>query len=280
MILVTGKGKSGSWAIRGCQLGAAIGATVIPNASESDIRRSDLVVLVKRPTDEILAYCRKHSRPIVWDVVDAWPQPHGNDWDRDICMDWLRSQVFAIKPRAIVAATQKMADDCSHFGVPVLWLPHHHRPGIERNPIRERIEVVGYEGGEAYIHKWKRYISVACDNIGARFVVNPQRLADVDVVLALRDARGYAPRNWKSGCKSENAKGSGTPIIACREAGYLELSCGAEYWADSSSELSTALAWLSSHEARLEVSCRLFASRISVDAAARRMNEWMSKIQR
>lgn len=143
-----------------------------------------------------------------------------------------------------------MAEDCEGFGIPVLWLPHHHRPGIARNPIREEIRKVGYEGSPQYINQWRPHIEAECQRIGAEFVVNPPRLADVDVVLALRDAKGYAPRFWKSNVKLANAHGSGTPFIGCRESGYIETASGAEYWADNPVELRVAMDWLKSQSAR------------------------------
>jgi len=273
-ILITGRGTSGSWKIRGEQLGQAMGVEVCANASRID---ADLVVLVKRPTTEILRAAR--GVPLVWDIVDAWPQPAGNDWGRGDCRRWLADQVRVIKPAAIVAATQKMAEDCECFGVPVLWLPHHHRPGIARNPIRERIEVVGYEGSEQYIAPHREAIEAQCKRIGARFSVNPPSLAGLDVVLALRGSRGYAARSWKSGVKLANAHGSGTPFIGCREAGYTETASGAEYWADTPAELGVALDWLRDQSAREQVADRFLQAARPVDRIAEQYREWLCALR-
>jgi len=231
-ILVTGSGTSGSWVIRGEQLGAAIGAVVLPKASAA--AGYHLVVAVKRPP-------LVRNIPMVYDVVDAWPQPVGNSWAKPECMAWLRQRIQELRPVGIVAATQAMAADCAEFGVPVLALAHHARPGLARNPIREQVQVVGYEGSEAYITAWRPVVEAECRRRGWKFVVNPARLADVDVVLALRDATGYAPRHWKSNVKLANAQGSGTPFIGCREAGYMETAIGnCEKWADTPKELAQA----------------------------------------
>lgn len=270
-VLMTGRGTSGSWQIRGVQLGAAIGAEVVPNAI--DVARFDLAALVKRPTTDLLQRLRAAGVPIVWDIVDAWPQPQGNDWDRKRCMDWLEEMVTMIRPAGIVAATQAMADDCAGFGVPVLTLPHHARPGLRRNPIRP-IKVVGYEGGEQYIGTWRAAIEEECALRGWSFVVNPSELADVDIVLALRDSNGYAPRHWKSNVKLANAQGSGTPVICGREAGYLETQSGAEHWADTPEELSAALDALTLTQDRREASERLRAAAPSIDSVAVTYLEW------
>lgn len=271
-ILVTGSGASGSWKIRGEQLGQTIGATVLAKAV--DIEPFDAVVVVKRPSPDLVARIHRAGVPLVWDVVDAWPQPAGNTWAREACLAWLRAQVNLIRPAAIVAATQAMARDCAEFGLPVLVLPHHARPGQRRNPIRP-LAVVGYEGGEDYIRCWAQHIQAECRRRGLCFVVNPVQLADLDIVLALRDASGYAPRNWKSGVKLANAQGSGTPVIACREAGYLETACGAEAWADTPAELGQALDLLAdTAERRARGQCLADATP-SLDSVASTYLQWL-----
>lgn len=271
-LLMTGRGTSGSWAIRGSQLGSAIGASVVPNAK--DVGPYDLAVLVKRSTADLLQRLHRAEVRIIWDVVDAWPQPMGNDWERDRCLEWLSSEFKKINPSGIVAATQAMARDCALFGVPVLALPHHARPGLRRNPIRP-VKVVGYEGGEKYIARWRPVIEAECARRGWQFVTQPAEIADVDVVLALRDAGGYAPRNWKSNVKLANAQGSGTPVICCREAGYLETQSGAERWADTPEELSKALDSLEPTATRIEVSRRLKDAAPGIDAAAATYLQWL-----
>jgi hypothetical protein len=270
-ILFTGRGTSGSWQIRGVQLGAALGADVQPMVSKTS---ADVVVAVKRIPDPLLAAIR--GSYVVWDVVDAWPQPRGNDWSADACKAWLDSEFARINPNAIIAATNKMAEDCARFGVPVLWLPHHHRPGIEANPIREKIQMIGYEGAPSYIIPWLPAIESACIKIGAAFLMNPLKLADVDIVLALRGSTGYAPRNWKSGVKLANAHGSGTPWIGCRETGYIETSTGGEKWADTEHELVRAIEDLQDVDTRRNISAALRVGGFSVNDAAEKLRGFLN----
>ena len=267
-ILITGKGTSGSWQVRGVQLGAEIGAVVEPMVSGAD--GFDVVVLVKRPPSIPLP----RTAPLVWDIVDAFPQPKANTWTRDECMAWLRTQVAAIRPDGIVAATETMATDCAKFGVPVLWLPHHARPGLRQNPIRP-LNVIGYEGSEAQLGRWRAVAESECADRGWKFVINPKELADVDVVLALRDSYGYAPRNWKSNVKLANAQVSGTPVICGREAGYLETQSGAERWADTPHELHAALNELERTEVRFAASRRLKESAPTIDRVATQYLAWL-----
>lgn len=271
-ILMTGRGTSGSFQIRGVQLGQTIGATVMPNAL--DVAPYDVAVLVKRPTAELLERLRRANVRILWDIVDAWPQPAGNGWEREQCLKWLADQVAAIRPAGIVAATRAMAADCERFGVPVLALPHHARPGLRMNPIRP-LKVVAYEGGEQYLGRWIPIIKRLCAARGLEFVVNPTELAEVDLVLALRDCAGYAPRHWKSNVKLANAQGSGTPVICNREAGYLETASGAEQWADDEAELTAAFDALESTSTRLEAAKTLRAAAPSIDSVAATYVEWL-----
>lgn len=276
-LLVTGRGTSGSWQVRGVQLGASLGATVLPLAVDFD--PFDAVVIVKRPPADMAMSAQLAGVPIIHDIVDAWPQPLGNTWDRATCMAWLRQQVLAIRPAGIVAATRAMAADCAEFGVPVLALPHHARPGLDVNPIRETVQIVGYEGGEGYISGWRATIEAECKRRGWRFVVNPGRLADVDIVLALRGATGYAPRHWKSNVKLANAQGSGTPFIGCREAGYLETAVGTcEKWADTPEELARAFDALTPQGERRRAAQWMLAVAPRLTAVADQYYHWLEKV--
>jgi hypothetical protein len=271
-VLITGRGTSGSWQIRGVQLARAMGATAEPQTL--NVQGFDLAVLVKRPTDDLLQRLRRAKVPVIWDIVDAWPQPTGNAWERDRCLEWLKEMVRTVRPAGIVAATHEMAADCAQIGVPVLALPHHARPGLRQNPIRP-LKVLGYEGGEQYPGRWMPIIHRQCAARGLEFVVNPADVADVDMLLALRDCEGYAPRNWKSNVKLANAQGSGTPVICNREAGYLETASGAEHWADGEAELAAALDALTPTEARRSAAKVLRAAAPEIDSIAATYIAWL-----
>lgn len=275
-ILVTGSGKSGSWQIRGEQLGRAIGADVIPRAEA--VQGYDLAILVKRPPADLIERLHRRRVPIVWDVVDAWPQPDGNDWPEARCKAWLAERVGIIRPAAIVAATEAMAADCRAFGIPVLALPHHARPDQPVNPIRDVVRTVVYEGGENYVRDWRPKIEAACLKRGWRFVVNPPALADGDIVLALRDQGGYAPRAWKSNVKLANAQGTGTPCVLNREAGYLETASSAECWADNAAELDDAFDLLADRDLRRKIGAELHAAAPRLEDIATTYRAWLAQL--
>jgi hypothetical protein len=277
-ILITGNGKSASWKIRGEQLGAAIDATITPKATHAV--GFDLTVIVKRIDMRFVEHLRAAKTRLVYDIVDAWPQPHGNLWDRAACLRWLKGQLELVRPYAAVAATQAMADDIVTVGFkgPVVALPHHARPGQAINPIRRVVETVGYEGGVQYLGKWRGFLEAECARRGWRFVVNPPALADLDIVVALREADGYAPKHWKSNVKLANAQGSGTPIICNREAGYLETDRAGATWADTAPELRVALATLADATVRHHVAAELRAAPFTLESVAANYREWLESL--
>jgi hypothetical protein len=276
-IVVTGRGKAGSWLIRGEQLGRAAGADVMPMAI--DVARYDVVVLVKGARGDLVNRIHAGGAALVWDIVDAWPQPEGNLWGRAECLSWLREQIRILRPQAVIAATRRQADDVAEVcgkSLPVRAIHHHFRPGLKRTEIRERIGVVAYEGSLRHLGVWRERLERVCRLRGADVVINPASLTDADVVVALREADGYAARNWKSNVKLANAQGSGTPVICVPESGYLETAGTAfPLWAETDLDLLQALDHLAPRETRQAYSDALFANRIKLATVAREYREFL-----
>lgn len=270
-VLFTGKGTSGSWQIRGVQMAQALEAKAIPMASLDDCRRADVIVAVKRIPDALLKNIRASGTPWLWDCVDAYPQPECSAWNRTQSIAWAKREIERLQPDHVVWPNVRMKLDCEGG----LVIPHHHRPDIKVNPIRDRIEVIGYEGAKQYVEQWLPAIERQCKRIGAKFVLNPESLADVDVVLALRGSwwNGYAQQHWKSNVKLANAHGSGTPFIGAPEDGYLETAAGAEYWATCESDLARALDWLESQQARRSVQQRFLKAALPIEKVADQYRE-------
>lgn len=268
-LLVTGRGGAGSWSVRGEQLGAAMGATVKPMATLQEIKAHDAVIVVKRVPEALLAALRQSGVPWVYDIVDAYPQPGCSLWTAAQCMSWLDNHVKTLNPPlGVIWPNRRMQEDCSVPRGAVVY--HHHRPAIARNKIRQQIKRVGYEGSAKYLDGWIAAIGVECKRRGIEFALNPEHIADLDVVIAMRGGcwDGYAQRNWKSNVKLANAHGSGTPFIGARERGYEETATGCEYWADTPRELSRALDWLETRDARLTVHERFLSKPYTVTHAA------------
>lgn len=283
-VLVTGQGATGSWAIRGEQLGQAIGATVQPQARSA--RGFDIVVVVKRLHSlAVLRSARWHGIPVVWDIVDAWPQSRhaGKVRTCEAAMSWLRQSLRMIKPDGVIAPTRQMEKDLQFVqesGIQVTTLAHHAWQGKPINPIRHVVRTIGYQGGEKHLGNWVADLSREASRRGWQFVVNPESLADVDIAVALRGESGYASKNWKSNVKLANAQASGTPIILTREAGYLETASGSEFWADTAAELSAGLDWFAEHTHRAQASAQMRGTEPQLTDIAANYKGWLTDICR
>lgn len=277
--LFTGRGGNGSWEVRGNQLGGAVGSVKI-NASAEECRAADVVVAVKRIPPHLLAAMRRADRPWVYDIVDAYPQPECGNWTPEQSIRWAREQIRALNPAGVIWPTLAMMNDCCD-GRPGIVLPHHHRPGIKPNPIREEVKVVGYEGRTTYIvGEWDRLLTRECQKRGWRFVTDPAHLADVDIVVAVRNSLwdSYASRHWKSNVKLANAHGSGTPFVGSAERGYRETASGVELWADNGTTLADAFDALTPHSVRLHIAEQFRLRAYPVDAAAAELRPFLQSL--
>ena len=268
-LLFTGRGGAGSWEVRGRQLGAACGAVVQEKASTAMCKEADIVVVVKRVTPDMLASLRFARRTWVFDAVDFYPQPLCGEWSREESIRWVKKQIKVLSPSAVIWPTQRMMDDCGD-GRPGLVLPHHHRPGIAPNPVREQVRLVGYEGRSVYLGGWEAVIHRECLRRGWKFTSTPASLADLDIVVALRGDQwsSYAATHWKSNVKLANAHASGTPFVGNAECGYKETATGCELWAETGNDLAKAFDMLSSASEREQISDRFRQRAYSVEQAA------------
>lgn len=273
-ILFTGKGgKSGSWAIRAVQLGSI--GTVIPNCT--DPKGVDVAVMVKRTPEPVIRSLRSADVPWVWDVLDAYPQPHAHQWTQEDGIAWIRKQIEALSPDGIIWPNRKMMEDVG-VDMPQTVLYHHHRPGIHINPIRSKVQTVGYEGAPCLGH-WRSVLERNCERRGWNFTVNPENLADVDIVVALRDPSGYVPFSYKSNVKLANAHGSGTPFIGSPENGYVETQTGAEYWAVTPADIPVCFDWLTDPGTRELIHERFLAAAYPLDKAQSDLKEFLCQFK-
>lgn len=252
-IIVTGKGTSGSWQIRGEQLGTAIGADVVPMGC--DWSGYDLIICVKRVVPDIASALATRKVPLVWDIVDAWPQGegnNGNNWGKDKAIEWLHKSIVAIAPDAIVFPTTSMRIDSEWQG-PCIVLPHHAWPKYKPAKIRQMVQTVGYEGGDQYLGKWRQIVTTECERRGWFFSPN-SNMAYNDVVVAVRDCKGYPARHWKSNCKLANIQALGLPAICSVEDSYLEFGSGEEIFVVDRLTLSNAFDALVPYAERVKMS--------------------------
>lgn len=277
-ILVTGRGSSGSFKIRGEQLGRAIGAEIRPRTLE--VKGYDLVIVVKR-VDYALA-CLLNERKItwVWDVLDSFPQRPGEKLSEAQAKMWLKTQLDKFKPTAVVWPNARMMKD-GDFKGPQMVLYHHARPGVFSNPIRPKIESIGYEGATRYLDEYEGFFVKACAKRGWFFVTAPAALADVDVVVAFRgkDWNGYAQRRWKSNVKLANAQASGTPFVGADEDGYLETQSGGEVFCTSQDQVEEALDSLRDHSVRLANAEKMRQRAPLLPAIADEYKQWLTQLK-
>lgn len=219
-LLMVGGGKGGSWAIRGHQLGAALGARVTSDPQPSDWAWADVIVLVKRAIGLFGVAAQQTGKPIVWDALDFWMQPTQNGVDPTHAKRLAEMATVYAWPALTIGATHAMAHALSGE-----YLPHHAWPGLTPAPARRHVSVVGYQGNAAYLGRWAGWLSDACRVRGWRFVVNPDDVRDVDILTSFRDGPwdGWICRQWKSGVKLVNAMVAGRPVIGQGSAAWLEL---------------------------------------------------------
>jgi hypothetical protein len=256
-ILITGKGSSGSWKIRGEQLGQAIGAEVQPMAEPSDCRSAKVVVGVKRIPDPLLRAIKSSGRPFVWDAVDPWPQPC--DWREPESKAWLRDMIARLQPDAVIFGTPQMRAD-SGFNGPALVLPHHAWPKYTSNTVRP-VQVVGYEGDPRYLGRWHGVLEQECKSRGWVFRVNgDMQLADIGI--ALRDSGGYPAAWWKPGTKLANLQALGIPALCSEEAGYRDIASGTESWIRSPDDIARAFEALTPLSVRQQMQAQMVPPRL------------------
>jgi hypothetical protein len=224
-ILVTGKGgPTGSWQIRGEQLGHALGATIAPAAGSRQLDQADVIVVVKRISAELLQSLS--GRRWVLDFVDGWPQPRGNEWGKAEAIAWLRGRLRTLNPTAVVFPTTRMREDSGWTG-PAIVLPHHAWPKYQRHPHALKVRRVGYEGDASYLGRWRAVMQAACAARGWEFVENGD-LGTCQIGVALRDVSGYPAGAWKANTKLANLQALGLPALISPEEGYREFGSAAQ----------------------------------------------------
>lgn len=273
-VLIVGNGQ-GSWAMRGHQMGAALGRAgldvrVATDPSEADFDATDAVILIKRYGLRWLEHARRRQLPILFDVLDSWQQPAQNSLSPAAALAWLSQLLQTVRPTLAIGATKAMSDACDRTCDSV-YLPHHTWQGLLPTPPRRVMQAVGYQGNPLYLGRWHGWITKACADRGWRFVVNPGELSAVDLVVALREGPwdGWMCRQWKSGVKIGNAIAAGRPVITQDTAAMAELQAPGMTIA-TAADLETAFDRWASWEARYLawIDCERLAPALRVDAIA------------
>ena len=212
------RSRAGSWEIRGRQM-----AQMRSNWEAIDCNRSvnvddfDIFCIVKKIDHILLKKIQKAGKPIVFDIVDSWQQPfHDIIFGNKNLARWLFKKKWKnINANGYIFPNIAMYDDLNMLVPNPTTIYHHHRPSIEVNPIRQSVLKLGYEGGP-FLGPWKQRFENICERKGLEFVINPRRLADVDIVVLARGGLhgSFMANRYKSNVKIANAFASGTPALA------------------------------------------------------------------
>ncbi len=200
-------------------------------------------------------------------------QPTDNQLDERAARCLLEAQVRAIRPTAIIAATQAQARAFAPVarGAAVHYLPHHSWAGLEPAPARATVTTIGYEGNALYLAEWEPVLRRLCAARGWAFVVNPSDLRALDLFVALRGGPwdGYMPREWKSGVKVVNALAAGRPLLTQSTAAFSEIGAPGEV-VETRAQLEAALdAWTPyARRAAAVEACRTLAPAYTLAAVA------------
>lgn len=273
-ILISGKGgAAGSWAIRGLQLGEAMGATVKPKATLADCESADLIVLVKHVPVDTLEAVRQSGKPWVLDMVDFWPQPC--DWNQEQSVAWLQDRLWHLKPAGVVYGTNKMREDAGMDG---LVLPHHSWcKYVDRQPTyRSKMKVMGYEGNVQFLGRWREVLGRQCRDRGLELIINGD-MRHADVGIALRDGGGYPGRYWKPGTKLSNLHALGIPALCTPEAGAESVACGHEFWINEEADIRDALDALETERFRKSVCVAMHQAMIRIEDVAENYLKWLER---
>lgn len=216
-VLFTSRSSAGAWQIRGEQIAAVrTNWMATNNPSDAEIAACDLLCVVKKPVEDVVARARSMGKPLVYDIVDSWAQPE--DGLKHTNLPAAR-ELFGAAWRALDAdgyifPTRRMQIDLGGMVMRSVTIYHHYWPQIQRNRLREQVLTIGYEGGD-YLGEWQERIAAACAARGLRFVANPADYSQLDIVVLVRGGEhgSFLARSYKSNVKLANAYGSGTPAL-------------------------------------------------------------------
>lgn len=216
-VLFTSKSSAGAWQIRGEQIAATRSNWVAANRpTAAELEACDLLCVVKKPDGKLIEHAQALGKPIVYDIVDSWAQPEDGIAHTNLAA---ARELFGRAWRNLAAdgyifPTRRMQLDLGGLVVNGMTIYHHYWPQLERNPMRERVQTVGYQGAD-YLGEWLPAIEQACASRGLRFIANPQNYTDLDIVVIARGGEhgNFLASNYKSNVKLANAYGSGTPAL-------------------------------------------------------------------
>jgi len=135
---------------------------------------------------------------------------------------------------------------------------HHHKPWLKPTTIKQRPEIVGYEGNAEYLGEWADTAKMICAEIGMRFAVNPEDFQHIDIGFAARGGPhgSLMASRYKSNVKLANFYGAGIPcVMQASEVSYRETDNGKVLFFTNPDQLRLCLKQLMFHSTRFAIHC-------------------------
>ena len=285
-VAFTGIVRKATWQIRGLQMACCRSNWgAVYEINEHDIPGYDAFVIVKRPDLAILSKLKQHSVPIIYDVIDAWAQPADGIATHNVgqARSLFKRKFDGIGPDSAIFANRQMEADLGTLVPHSTTIYHHSAPWLTVNPIRPEVKTIAYDGEHRWLGPWEQTINRVCDRFGWRFVVNPEQLADVDIVIAVRGGMhdNFLAQSYKSNVKLANAYASGTPCLMQREGiAYQETGINEVRFFSTDEELVAGLEVLRSWEIRSAISAAFIdeAKKYSITEIARQYEHYLAEV--
>lgn len=259
-----GDGISGSWQMRAKQIAAlnpAWKAIATKDLNAGIIANHDLFCIVKRIQKDVVDRLKTAGKIVVYDTVDPWKQPDDglSLASVDEIVGYFQRFLHDLALDGVIFANQTMREDLEHLVRNPITIYHHHRVGLLPQPVRNRAEVVGYEGEAAYLGPWQEIAERVCGRLGLRFAINPSSLGHLDIGLAVRGGPhgSLISKRYKSNVKLANFYAAGLPcVVHADEVSYQETNQGDVRFFRSEEELENAIRALLPYEQRKTISER------------------------
>ncbi len=249
----------GSWKIRARQVASARPEWHATGSLEPwDIVNHDVFCAVKRPFASRLRLLHAMGKVTVFDVVDCWAQPADGLRYRDLpaIRGFFREFTRELRLHGVIFPNAAMRQDLGDLVPNPVTIYHHFWPDLQPIEVRERAEVVGYQGEVEYLGPWRDVIERICARHGLRFVVNPPDLGTLDLGFAARGGvhASTMAHRYKSNVKLANFYGAGIPcVVNDAELAYHETDNGEVRFFATEQQLEDHVVALLPYEARLAV---------------------------
>ncbi|WP_166829606.1 glycosyltransferase [Thalassoroseus pseudoceratinae] len=260
-VCFVGDGSSGSWLMRADQIAsmrpewAAFGKQ---DFAPSRLADYDVLCIIKRFDLPLALHAHAIGKAVIYDPVDPWIQPFDGLENNSISrvLDYFHRFFDGLPVDGVIFPNRKMMEDHGHLMPNATTIYHHYRQNTKPIKIREKAEVIGYEGRAEYLGPWEQIVTDVAEKLGLKFVVNPRHLGLCDIGFAARGGLhgSMMASRYKSNVKLANLMGAGIPaIVQSDEQSYREVDNGHVRFFTDEKQLETCLQEILPYERRQEI---------------------------